>query len=126
MSKRMAVGISKVIGKRRWSEADAGIVVAAWRRSGKVVPEFAREYGLTAQRLHRWSERLEGGSSGKVRFHPVHGTCQEYCVRVVDGTSKSAACRPSSDWSAAVSMSSGVKVSRDCIGAAMTSNRAAH
>ncbi len=71
MSKRRTAGIRKVIGKRRWSAADAQIVVSAWRRSGKRVSEFAREYGLTSQRLVRWSERLRGGSRGRVRFHPV-------------------------------------------------------
>ena len=71
MSKRRTAGISKVIGKRRWAEADARIVVSSWQRSGKRVSEFAREYGLTSQRLVRWSERLQGGSRGSVRFHPV-------------------------------------------------------
>ncbi len=71
MSKRRTVGITKVIGKRRWAEADARIVVSAWQRSGKRVSEFAKEYGLSSQRLVRWSERLQGGSRGRVRFHPV-------------------------------------------------------
>jgi len=71
MSNRMTAGISKVIGKRRWAEADAQIVVSAWRRSGKGISEFAGENGLSVQRLRRWSERVQGGSSGKVRFHPV-------------------------------------------------------
>lgn len=71
MSKRRTVGITKVIGKRRWAEADARIVVSAWQRSGKRVSEFASEYGLSSQRLVRWSERLQDGSRGRVRFHPV-------------------------------------------------------
>ena len=71
MWKRRTAGISKVIGKRRWAEADARNVVSSWQRSGKRVSEFAREYGLTSQRLVRWSERLQGGSRGSVRFHPV-------------------------------------------------------
>ena len=43
MSKRRTAGISKVIGKRRWAEADARNVVSSWQRSGKRVSEFARE-----------------------------------------------------------------------------------
>ena len=71
MSSRRTDGISKVIGKRRWDEADGQIVVSAWQRSGKRVSEFARDYGLTPQRLRRWSERVQDESSEKVRFHPV-------------------------------------------------------
>jgi len=71
MSKGITAEISEVIGKRRWSAADARIVVSAWQRSGKRVSEFAKENGLGSQRLVRWSERVEGGSRGRVRFHPV-------------------------------------------------------
>jgi len=71
MSKGSTAGLSQVIVKRRWDEADARIVVSAWRRGGKRVSEFARDNGLSAQRLVRWSERLRGGTSGQVRFHPV-------------------------------------------------------
>jgi len=71
MSKGITAEISEVIGKRRWSEADARIVVSAWRRSGKRVSEFTRENGLSSQRLVRWSERMEGGPREGVRFHPV-------------------------------------------------------
>ncbi len=71
MSKGITAEISEVIGKRRWSEADARIVVLAWQRSGKRVSEFARENGLSSQRLVRWSERMQGGSREGVGFHPV-------------------------------------------------------
>lgn len=70
MSKRGTVGLRKAMGKRRWAEADARMVLTAWRRSGKRVSELAREQGLTPQRLLRWSTRLQGRSR-VVRFHPV-------------------------------------------------------
>ncbi len=63
--------ISKALEKRRWSESDADAVVSAWRRGGKRISEFADENGLSAERVRRWSVRLEGGGKRKVRFHPV-------------------------------------------------------
>jgi hypothetical protein len=72
MSQGRTSELAKVIGKRRWSESDAGIVVTAWKRSGTELSEFARENGVNAQRLHRWCSRAQGRVKSKgVRFHPV-------------------------------------------------------
>lgn len=62
--------IADVVGKRYWREAEARVVVAAWHRSGKPVATFAREHGVEAARVSRWSGRLRAGA-GSVRFHPV-------------------------------------------------------
>ena len=44
--------------ERRWSEADARVVLAEWRRSGLTLNAFAREHNLTNQRLWWWRSRL--------------------------------------------------------------------
>jgi hypothetical protein len=42
----------------RWTEEDAREVLAALRRSGKSVGEFAGEHGLDPQRVYLWRRRL--------------------------------------------------------------------
>ena len=60
-------------GKRPyWREADARVVIEAWRRSGRGLAEFARERGVGEGRLRRWVARLEGARrQPEVSFHPV-------------------------------------------------------
>ena len=62
--------VRRVAGQRYWREGEAGLVVAAWRRSGESAAQFARRHGIARQRLERWARRL-GGSGGDVRFHRV-------------------------------------------------------
>ncbi len=72
--------------KRYWREADAKLVVRAWRSSGQDLSRFAAEHGISVSRLSRWAARLgarrRGGlnprlirrrsaSALKLRFHPV-------------------------------------------------------
>ncbi len=45
---------------RRWNEAEAKQVLAAWRESGLALRAFARLHGLQAQRLFFWKKRLDG------------------------------------------------------------------
>src|SRR5215472_16981413 len=71
MAWRRTEEITDIIRKRRWSEAEARLVVSASQASGKSVLSFAREYGLQPSRIWRWSARLEGESRGGMRFHPV-------------------------------------------------------
>jgi len=71
MSRRGTGGITNLVQRRRWREADARAVVAAWQRSGKSKSVFAREHSLVLQRLSRWAARLGGCSNRRVRFHPV-------------------------------------------------------
>lgn len=46
----------------RWSEADARAALDAWKRSGVGAHTFARQHGITAQRLYWWRDRLAGQS----------------------------------------------------------------
>lgn len=71
MSRRGTDGISSVVQRRRWKEAEGQLVVTAWKRSGKPMSVFAREHGLVLQRLSRWVARLGRISNGRVRFHRV-------------------------------------------------------
>lgn len=45
-SKKRSVG--------KWSKAERGELVAAWRASGKPVPAFAAEHGIGASTLYQW------------------------------------------------------------------------
>ena len=54
--------------RRRWNEADAQVVIEAWRSSGESLVAFCRHHKLTAQRVARWARRLDGDS---IQFHPV-------------------------------------------------------
>jgi hypothetical protein len=44
--------------ERRWTERDAREVLLAQRRSGQSIVAFARETGLSAERLYWWRRRL--------------------------------------------------------------------
>ena len=71
MAWRRTEEIRGTIRKRRWSEAEARLVVSASQASGKSVSSFAREYGLQPSRIWRWLARLKGESKGGMHFHPV-------------------------------------------------------
>ena len=71
MAWRRTEEIRGTIRKRRWSEAEARLVVSASQASGKSVSSFAREYGLQPSRIWRWLARLQGESKGGMRFHPI-------------------------------------------------------
>jgi transposase len=56
----------KHVGSRsqqRWSESEAQEILALLQRSGQSVAAFAREQGLTPQRLYWWRKRLGGGAA---------------------------------------------------------------
>src|SRR5438128_727887 len=42
----------------RWTEDDARTALDAWKASGVGAHTFAREHGITAQRLYWWRDRL--------------------------------------------------------------------
>ena len=44
----------------QWSEYEARGVLSAWRRSGQSLERFAKERGLTPQRVRWWRDKLEG------------------------------------------------------------------
>lgn len=63
--------VRKVADRLYWREADARILVEAWRNSGESLSGFARRQGVEHKRLARWVRRLEGAAGGPLRFHPV-------------------------------------------------------
>lgn len=65
---------------RRWTTDDATRVLAAVETSGKSLPEFAREHGLHAARLERWSRRLTARPHAPTDFHEV----SRHQLRAVD------------------------------------------
>jgi hypothetical protein len=60
-----------VAGQRYWREAEARVLVEAWRSSGEPLWGFARRHGVKPRRLARWVSRLQGTGEGSLRFHPV-------------------------------------------------------
>jgi hypothetical protein len=54
-----------------WREADARVLVDAWRNSGESLSGFAKRQGVERKRLARWVRRLEGAAGGSLHFHPV-------------------------------------------------------
>ena len=78
MGSGTAAVVGAWVGKRYWRAKDAQAAVAAWRRSGKGLPEFAAQHQLDPRRISRWVEKLgEPARGAKVDFHPV---------RLVEGT----------------------------------------
>jgi hypothetical protein len=69
MSKR--ADVRRVAERPYWREAEARVLVEAWRGSGEMLARFARRHGVEPRRLARWVSRLEGGADEGVRFHPV-------------------------------------------------------
>ena len=64
----------KAAGRAYWREADARIVVEAWRASGEPMAAFCRRYDLRTNRLSRWLKRLEGDgreTTAAISFLPV-------------------------------------------------------
>lgn len=67
----MGAGTVRQVARcRYWREADARVIVGAWRGSGESAAAFARRHDVDPQRLLRWAKDLEGPRD-LVRFHPV-------------------------------------------------------
>jgi len=64
-------GFRQVAERRYWREADARVLVEAWRSSGETFSGFARRHGVEPRRLARWVSRLSGAGEGSLRFHPI-------------------------------------------------------
>jgi hypothetical protein len=56
--------IAEVVGRRYWREAEARVVVEAWRTSGESLAGFARRHGLGPQRIGWWARRGGCASAG--------------------------------------------------------------
>ena len=69
MSRRSEV--AQVSRRGYWREAEARVMVEAWRSGGETLSEFAARYGVDPKRIARWASRLERPRAEKVQFHPV-------------------------------------------------------
>jgi hypothetical protein len=63
--------VRQVAERPYWREAEARVLVEAWRGSGETLARFARRHRVEPRRLARWVSRLERGADEGVRFHPV-------------------------------------------------------
>ena len=58
--------------KKTWSEGEGRAMIAAWRRSGLTLNQFALRNGTTEQRLGHWRKKLEDQTrSPSVTFAPA-------------------------------------------------------
>ena len=64
-----------------WSDGEAKVVVAAWRRSGEARAAFGRRYSIPVHRLYLWIAKVGGKRERTARkgvaFHPVCVTGDE-------------------------------------------------
>jgi transposase-like protein len=85
----------KALADRRWSSQEARFVLRAQERSGLSVHAFAREHGLSHERLYRWVRKLgtssdhdPGPELADIEFAPVvlttNSTAPSVTVRVDD------------------------------------------
>ena len=68
-----ASSLEALVASRYWHEQDAQRVIAAWRRSGLSLAEFARRHGFHPRRLRDRLRGMEGeglprAGSGRVPF----------------------------------------------------------
>jgi hypothetical protein len=79
-------GVAAVVDRPYWREAEARIVVAAWRNSGESLSEFARRHRVEPGRVARWAGRL-ASEAAPVRFHPVRlaGSREAIEIHLVGG-----------------------------------------
>jgi hypothetical protein len=63
--------VRRVAERNYWREAEARIVVEAWRSSSETLSAFAKRHGVAPRRLTRWVSRLQESKEGSLRFHPV-------------------------------------------------------
>ena len=63
--------VAEAAGRIRWREADARVLIEAWRESGQTLTAFARRCNVHPERLGRWHRLLRTEPRGPVRFHPV-------------------------------------------------------
>jgi hypothetical protein len=64
-------GVAEVAVRRYWREAEARVMVEAWRHSGESLAGFARRHGVDRRRVARWASRVEEREPAPVHFHPM-------------------------------------------------------
>jgi hypothetical protein len=55
----------------QWSEVEARGVLAAWQKSGLTIERFARDRGITPQRIHWWKKKLSTSQERPLALLPV-------------------------------------------------------
>jgi transposase-like protein len=63
--------LKRIVDRKRWSEEDARVVLAAWRESGQSMATFARGVGVGPWKLWMWRKRLDEEEVSTPRFVPV-------------------------------------------------------
>jgi len=58
------------LGSRRWTPADAQVVLAAHQESGLTLAAFARRHRLSLQRLYAWRRHLDSARRPDVTRSP--------------------------------------------------------
>ena len=58
MPRSLPARFARALRQRRWSAADARLILDALESSRLAIPEFAREYGVDPQRLYVWRRGL--------------------------------------------------------------------
>jgi transposase-like protein len=71
MARKRTDRVSAILHKRRWSAAEAELVIRASQECGIPLSDFAQEHGLQRARLWRWSSRLRKRPGQPTLFHPV-------------------------------------------------------
>jgi transposase-like protein len=71
MASKRADQVSAIVQKRRWSAAEAELVIRASQECGRPLSDFAQEHGLQRARIWRWSSRLRKRRGQSALFHPV-------------------------------------------------------
>jgi len=56
---------------RQWTPEEAAQILAEWKSSGRSLAAFARERGLTVQRLYWWRARIGGELRGRRRSRAI-------------------------------------------------------
>lgn len=79
-------GVTAVVERPYWREAEARVVVEAWRTSGESLSQFARRHRVDRGRVARWAGRL-ASEAAPVRFHPVRlaGSREAIEIHLVGG-----------------------------------------
>ena len=65
-----AAALERAAASSYWTEAEARVVLQAQESSGQSLTQFARQHGLTPQRLRWWKGRL-GQPGAALTFLPV-------------------------------------------------------
>lgn len=86
----MIAGMSKTtrptVARQRWTEVEARRVLEEWRESGLPLQTFARERGMTPQRLYWWRSRLGGEGAVASRHEQSPNELVPIRIRGVEAT----------------------------------------